>query len=115
MYIMAVREYNCDGICTVFFFSSRRRHTRFDCDWSSDVCSSDLVGVCVATGASASQTPADSTPPRAPDRLFEATEPLDITLKADFGAIAKNRGSDKPDRKSVVVGKECRSRWSPYH
>src|SRR5256886_9098207 len=25
----------------VFFFSSRRRHTRFDCDWSSDVCSSD--------------------------------------------------------------------------
>src|SRR5688572_4316510 len=27
-----------------FFFSSRRRHTRFDCDWSSDVCSSDLDG-----------------------------------------------------------------------
>src|SRR5256886_3708743 len=27
-----------------FFFSSRRRHTRFDCDWSSDVCSSDLYG-----------------------------------------------------------------------
>src|SRR3989475_6526112 len=26
-----------------FFFSSRRRHTRFDCDWSSDVCSSDLT------------------------------------------------------------------------
>src|SRR2546430_919718 len=25
----------------VYFFSSRRRHTRFDCDWSSDVCSSD--------------------------------------------------------------------------
>src|SRR2546430_10103209 len=31
------------AIClVVFFFSSRRRHTRFDCDWSSDVCSSDL-------------------------------------------------------------------------
>src|SRR2546427_12263832 len=28
-----------------FFFSSRRRHTRFDCDWSSDVCSSDLAAV----------------------------------------------------------------------
>src|SRR5260370_22337051 len=27
----------------VFFFSSRRRHTRFKCDWSSDVCSSDLL------------------------------------------------------------------------
>src|SRR2546427_7491361 len=29
-------------IIIFFFFSSRRRHTRFDCDWSSDVCSSDL-------------------------------------------------------------------------
>src|SRR6266478_2190333 len=29
--------------CCLFFFSSRRRHTRFDCDWSSDVCSSDLT------------------------------------------------------------------------
>src|SRR2546427_1424116 len=29
-------------ILFIFFFSSRRRHTRFDCDWSSDVCSSDL-------------------------------------------------------------------------
>src|SRR5260370_17479311 len=28
---------------TFFFFSSRRRHTRFKCDWSSDVCSSDLL------------------------------------------------------------------------
>src|SRR5256886_13586554 len=33
----------------LFFFSSRRRHTRFDCDWSSDVCSSDLD--CSAVGA----------------------------------------------------------------
>src|SRR2546427_6622753 len=30
-----------------FFFSSRRRHTRFDCDWSSDVCSSDLLDLLV--------------------------------------------------------------------
>src|SRR5580698_6967167 len=28
---------------TFFFFSSRRRHTRLTCDWSSDVCSSDLL------------------------------------------------------------------------
>src|SRR5256886_806004 len=34
----------CMLIC-IFFFSSRRRHTRFDCDWSSDVCSSDLPPV----------------------------------------------------------------------
>src|SRR5256886_6028891 len=35
-----------------FFFSSRRRHTRFDCDWSSDVCSSDLSSSgCVCHGS----------------------------------------------------------------
>src|SRR2546422_6113469 len=35
--------------CVVFFFfSSRRRHTRCSRDWSSDVCSSDLVGACAA-------------------------------------------------------------------
>src|SRR5690242_13641741 len=32
-----------DGIALRFFFSSRRRHTSLTCDWSSDVCSSDLV------------------------------------------------------------------------
>src|SRR5256886_4488407 len=36
-----VRTY-CTYCRYFFFFSSRRRHTRFDCDWSSDVCSSDL-------------------------------------------------------------------------
>src|SRR2546430_7779771 len=40
-----------------FFFSSRRRHTRFDCDWSSDVCSSDLTSssVFVTTAESPSK------------------------------------------------------------
>src|SRR5438270_2062104 len=38
----------------VFFFSSRRRHTRFDCDWSSDVCSSDLLDSLAATFAQSS-------------------------------------------------------------
>src|SRR5438477_12343186 len=34
-----MKSYNSKGF---FFFSSRRRHTRLTCDWSSDVCSSDL-------------------------------------------------------------------------
>src|SRR5256886_6826658 len=40
----------CVTICVgfFFFFSSRRRHTRFDCDWSSDVCSSDLAWMTTA-------------------------------------------------------------------
>src|SRR6266568_6871516 len=33
-----------------FFFSSRRRHTRWNCDWSSDVCSSDLSAVLIRAG-----------------------------------------------------------------
>src|SRR5207249_9511557 len=32
----------CTILCLIFFFSSRRRHTRSKRDWSSDVCSSDL-------------------------------------------------------------------------
>src|SRR5256885_12386036 len=46
-------EFDIDEECLVtglrvmtFFFSSRRRHTRLQGDWSSDVCSSDLVRAC---------------------------------------------------------------------
>src|SRR5688572_21427920 len=41
---VAINDKHIEVICRQmlrFFFSSRRRHTRFDCDWSSDVCSSD--------------------------------------------------------------------------
>src|SRR2546430_7341553 len=54
--------YVCDNIIyfvIFFFFSSRRRHTRFDCDWSSDVCSSDL------------EHPPDSTSPFIHSRLLD--------------------------------------------
>src|SRR2546430_10775423 len=55
-------RHNACATLSFFFFSSRRRHTRFDCDWSSDVCSSDLSGghvdpfytfLCGASGGSA--------------------------------------------------------------
>ena len=36
------RDGSADKSCGFFFFSSRRRHTRLQGDWSSDVCSSDL-------------------------------------------------------------------------
>src|SRR5436190_8960798 len=36
--------WDCSSVAFIFFFSSRRRHTRSLCDWSSDVCSSDLKG-----------------------------------------------------------------------
>src|SRR2546430_14797112 len=43
-----------------FFFSSRRRHTRFDCDWSSDVCSSDVVTVTLAESGARWQVVTDA-------------------------------------------------------
>src|SRR2546430_5064756 len=44
-------------LISFFFFSSRRRHTRFDCDWSSDVCSSDLTTTRVIRSALISARP----------------------------------------------------------
>src|SRR2546430_7093781 len=41
--ILMLRARRRGAVDCFFFFSSRRRHTRFDCDWSSDVCSSDLL------------------------------------------------------------------------
>src|SRR5690606_40283855 len=40
-------------VFTCFFFSSRRRHTRFSRDWSSDVCSSDLIAASLFAGGAA--------------------------------------------------------------
>src|SRR5688572_32998670 len=39
----------------MFIYSTRRRHTRFDCDWSSDVCSSDLCVFADLLGEAAHQ------------------------------------------------------------
>src|SRR6478736_1653613 len=75
-----------------FFFSSRRRHTRFDCDWSSDVCSSDLLG---RFGQG-----------RADDFARETFAPRIL------GGID---AANLPRSEERRVGKECRSRWSPYH
>src|SRR5256886_5872372 len=43
MHVVEASERTWRGCSDVSFLSSRRRHTRFDCDWSSDVCSSDLT------------------------------------------------------------------------
>src|SRR2546430_5409582 len=82
-----------------FFFSSRRRHTRFDCDWSSDVCSSDLI---------------------APKELWAETyDRVAELIKSHQSTIVfsnTRRGVERVSRSEERrVGKECRSRWSPYH
>src|SRR5215204_7257917 len=71
-----------------FFFSSRRRHTRSLCDWSSDVCSSDL------------------------DENFQELLIRSYAEAGDRDAANRQVSSRSEERR---VGKECRSRWAPYH
>src|SRR2546430_5764620 len=91
-----------------FFFSSRRRHTRFDCDWSSDVCSSDLAEAVRDCGHG----------PRS--RRRQGSRQGWAHERAGGGGQATSRGPGA-DRAAAGrseerrVGKECRSRWSPYH
>src|SRR5690606_40622688 len=90
------------SFCVVFFFfSSRRRHTRFSRDWSSDVCSSDLH----------SQTPAVVAVPR--DRGSRTVgAPVSDTLVPAVVPERRGLASRSEERR---VGKECRSRRGPYH
>src|SRR5882762_8626305 len=89
-----------NGIFMFFFFSSRRRHTRFKCDWSSDVCSSDLLAfldavvesnlredaVQVLDMHSGSETPTATLADR---RLASLSRRL-IKLHADLSGTLKN-------------------------
>src|SRR5690606_39733625 len=93
-----VRHERVEVVVRSFFFSSRRRHTRFSRDWSSDVCSSDLTpknssiillccgDICHRLG------------------LRQLTQ----IMSYSYYLLKNNKRSE--ERR---VGKECRSRWSP--
>src|SRR5204862_5472520 len=101
--------------CFLFFFSSRRRHTRSLRDWSSDVCSSDLssfffrpimppapieglVDVVEVGGSNPKRWSVDL-------QLWTKEEGRsDLTLQMHF--------TDRSEERRV--GKECRSRCAPY-
>src|SRR5688572_33090939 len=89
-----------------FFFSSRRRHTRFDCDWSSDVCSSDLA----IQGGSAQAAAAHRRLETWRERLLQDDEALTAFATehpgTDLQALRTVRSEERR------VGKECRSRGS---
>src|SRR5260221_7219699 len=83
-----------------FFFSSRRRHTRSLCDWSSDVCSSDLTKILAAKRAAGSGASTVIAWGREQDVLVRlaAGESIGTLLVAQ---THKNQA----DRKSVAEGK----------
>src|SRR5256885_5190449 len=96
----------------LFFFSSRRRHTRLQGDWSSDVCSSDLLrinalraglvlGIAAALLAFVVRT--SSAQQNAILVAESARAPVPYVVGEELRSEERR------------VGKECRSRWSPYH
>ena len=76
------------------FFKQKTAYEIVDCDWSSDVCSSDLLTNKTLT------TPVIAT---------ISSSSNDMTLDAGADIILDARSEERR------VGKECRSRWSPYH
>src|SRR2546429_5926752 len=98
------------------FFSSRRRHTRCSRDWSSDVCSSDLT---VGIPSFDAKTGLFIVSARdAYGIYFSKPEHGEYGWAgADYGIFGKGmlKAIDYQRSEERRVGKECRSRWSPYH
>src|SRR5437588_12295116 len=86
-------------IFAVFFFSSRRRHTRSLCDWSSDVCSSDLVETSVFGGRDTRGV------------LDRSIAPCEYVagLRGGADAVVYTRSEERR------VGKESGARWMGNH
>src|SRR5690606_41206366 len=97
----------------IFFFSSRRRHTRFSRDWSSDVCSSDLhlselrfaeLPLSAELQRGIAEAGFTNCTPIQSQTLPIAIEGHDVAGQAQTGT-GKTRSEERR------VGKECRSRW----
>src|SRR5256885_9063939 len=96
----------------VFFFSSRRRHTRLQGDWSSDVCSSDLERALEGR-------PMDWTCQAGNKCFYVSAEGMfqfcyHVPSRRRLAEVSRDElaGYRSEERR---VGKECRSRWSPDH
>src|SRR5258707_6202991 len=102
----------------LFLYSSRGRHTRYWRDWSSDVCSSDLLQrravVLVADGLPAVFQADDAQPAvgQGQPRLFEEAVFIRPAVDDGLGHGPDGAGGRSGERR---VGERCRSRWSADH
>src|SRR5256885_17257830 len=93
------------GHILFFFFSSRRRHTRLQGDWSSDVCSSDLLPRAPGAGM------VGRGPQQPHPQLLGGEERPRVPHGPGGRAQLLRRGRSGERR----GGEECRSRWGPDH
>src|SRR5204863_4605643 len=98
-------------VACFFFFSSRRRHTRSLRDWSSDVCSSDLIYFnylfTLIWTADAAWWWIDK------DGYERRARWISISVHAFMAFMFFNGAVVRSEERRV--GKECRSRWAPAH
>src|SRR3712207_8602927 len=96
------------------FFSSRRRHTRYWRDWSSDVCSSDLVHgeYHHAYCGHLLLYPPGGLQPVGPGHAYVHQDQVGLEAVAGLYGLQAVPDFRSEERR---VGKECRSRGSPYH
>src|SRR5256885_10403198 len=109
------------AVTLIFVVSSRRRHTRLQGDWRSDVCSSDLRGWTPETLWRAYETLEKDRVRGASDRrlLTDVVRLVRFALRQEDVLVPNaervNEQFAQWRSEERRVGKECRSRWSPYH
>src|SRR2546430_12224787 len=111
-----VSEFVCvayiESVLMWFFFSSRRRHTRFDCDWSSDVCSSDLERERWQAG---DLMLVDNVRTAHARESFAGPREVFVPMASAVHLAESSPPNEVTRSEERRVGKEGRSRWSPYH
>src|SRR2546429_5782667 len=96
-----------------FFFSSRRRHTRCSRDWSSDVCSSDLEKRSVFRRLASAVCGTSERAHRG--QVAGVAECASFFRTTRYSSRVRTPREEADRSEERRVGKECRSRWSPYH
>src|SRR5690606_40887670 len=99
----------CDQV--VFFFSSRRRHTRFSRDWSSDVCSSDLDFPDLALAGSSPEVMVQLEDGVARIRPIAGTRPRGLTPQEDEALVEELLADEKRSEERRVGTEWSARRW----
>src|SRR2546430_3444616 len=99
-------NYAASGFC-LFFFSSRRRHTRFDCDWSSDVCSSDLSEFFPSWRRCEAVGPGDCRPARSEEHTSELQSQSNLVCRLLLEKKKKQKDTQAERMDCIVVERFC--------